>query len=119
MIEITFRDFYEHKYSDDGFELYVMKNALDDVLYVGISRNDVWNRWFAWNGHIARDAKFMVGESSVGQKITDHLPDSWSWKIQLWTLDDCVAFCADKLNLHGRYTIQMLEPFMIQNLIPS
>jgi hypothetical protein len=48
----------------------------------------------------------------------DHLPDSWNWKIQLWTLDDCVAFCADELGLHGRYTIQTVEPFMVQKLCP-
>jgi len=121
MIEITFKDFYEYKYREDGeegFELYVMKNGLDDILYVGISRSDIWNRWFGWNGHIRATDKFMTGESSVGQKIVDHLPDSWDWKIQLWTLSDCVAFCADEINPHGRYTIQMVEPFMIYKLYP-
>lgn len=63
-------------------------------------------------------ANYMVGESAVGQKIVDHLPDSWNWKIQLWTLDDCVAFCMDELNPNGRYTIKFLESFMIQKLRP-
>lgn len=118
MIEITFKDFYEYEYPKDVFELYVMKNGLGDVLYVGISRSDIWNRWFGWNGHIVGDVEFMVGKSSVGQKIVDYLPDSWSWKIQLWTLSDCVEFCKDEINPHGRYTIQMVEPFMIYKLHP-
>ena len=119
MIEITFKDFYEYKYNEDGFhELYVMKNGFEDILYVGISNQNIWNRWFGWNGHIMAGPNFMVGESSVGRKIVDHLPDSWDWKIQLWTLDDCMAFCADGLNPNGRYTIQMIEPFMIYKLHP-
>jgi hypothetical protein len=119
MIEITFKDFYEYKYHEDGFyELYVMKNGLGEILYVGISNQNIWNRWFGWNGHIMGDAGYMVGESSVGRKIVNHLPDSWNWKIQLWTLDDCETFCADEFNLHGRYTIRFLEPFMIQKLHP-
>ena len=120
MIEITFKDFYEYKYREDGFhELYVMKNGLEEILYVGISNQNIWNRWFGWNGHIMDGPRYMVGESSVGQKIVDHLPDSCNWKIQLWTFKDCVSFCADELNPHGRYTIKWLEPFMIQKLHPS
>ena len=61
---------------------------------------------------------FMVGESSVGRKVVDHLPDSWNWKIQLWTLNDCMAFCTDEVNPNGRYTIQVVEPFMINKLHP-
>ena len=120
MIEITFKDFYEYKYREDGFyELYAIKNGLEEILYVGISDQNIWNRWFGWNGHIMGDARYMIGESTVGKKIVDHLPDSCSWKIQLWTLDDCVAFCEDELGLlRGRYTIQSVEPFMVQKLCP-
>ncbi len=119
MIEITFKDFYECKYSDDApYELYVMKNGLGDALYIGISNQNIWDRWFGWNGHIMATDKFMIGESPVGQKIVDHLPDSWNWKIQLWTLDDCKAFCADMLNPNGNYDIRWLEPFMIQKIHP-
>lgn len=47
------------------------------------------------------------------------MPDSWDWKIQLWTLEDCLRFCADELNPKGRYTIKWLEPIMIQRLRPN
>ncbi len=120
MIEITFREFFEYKYREDGFhELYIMKNGLGEILYIGISEQNIWNRWFGRNGHIMEGPNYLIGESSVGRKVVDHLPDSWDWKIQLWTLDDCVEFCADELNPDGRYDIKMLEPFMIQKLRPS
>jgi len=119
MIEITFKDFYEYRYREDGFyELYVVKNGLEEILYVGISDQNIWNRWFGWNGLIMDGPNFMVGESSVGRKVVDHLPDSWNWKIQLWTLNDCMAFCTDEVNPNGRYTIQVVEPFMINKLHP-
>ena len=38
MIEITFEDFHEHNFDEEGFVLYVLRNGLDDALYVGISR---------------------------------------------------------------------------------
>jgi len=61
----------------------------------------------------------MVGESEIGQKIVDHLPESWDWNIQLWTLKDCIKFCASDLNKGGTYNIKWLEPIMIQKLRPS
>ena len=112
--------FYEYQYSHDGlYELYAMKNASDEYLYVGISTQTIWNRWFGWNGHITVGPRYLVGESSIGRKVVDHLPNSWDWKIQLWTLDDCATFCAEDLNPSGRYNIKWLEPIMIQKLRPS
>jgi len=51
MIALRFEDFHEQNYEDKDFCLYVMKNGLGDVLYVGISMQDIWLRWFAWGGH--------------------------------------------------------------------
>lgn len=120
MIEITFREFFEYKYRENGFhELYVMKNGLDETLYIGISSENIWNRWFGSRGHVMVGTNYLIGESSVGRKVVDHLPDSWDWKIQLWTLEDCLEFCKDELNPNGRYNIQWLEPFIIQKLRPS
>jgi len=84
MIEITFKNFFEYKYSHEEFhELYIMKNGLDEVLYIGISEQNIWNRWFGFNGHIRDGGNFLQGRSSVGEKVVDYLPDSWDWKIQL------------------------------------
>jgi hypothetical protein len=118
MIEITFEDFHESNFQGEGFRLYVLKNGLDDALYVGISRSNIWNRWFAFGGHLIWDGKYIVGQSAVGEKIVDHLPDSLKWKIQLWTLEDCIEFCIDVVPPSRQYTIEAVEPFMIKKLSP-
>jgi hypothetical protein len=118
MIEITFEDFHEHNFDEEGFVLYVLKNGLDDALYVGISRKNIWSRWFAFGGHMIWDGKYIIGQSAVGQKIVDQLPDSLKWKIQLWMFKDCIEFCKDILPPLRQYTIEFVEPFMIQKLSP-
>jgi hypothetical protein len=75
VIELRFEDFHEQNYEDKGFCLYVLKNGLGDVLYVGISAVDVWSRWFGWGGHMLWDGKVIYGESSIGIKIENHLPE--------------------------------------------
>ena len=64
------------------------------------------------------DGKYIIGQSAVGQKIVDQLPDSLKWKIQLWMLKDCVEFCKDILPPWRQYTIEFVEPFMIKKLSP-
>ena len=118
MIEITFEDFHEHNFDEEGFVLYVLRNGLDDALYVGISRKNIWSRWFAFGGHMIWDGKYIIGQSAVGQKIVDQLPDSLKWKIQLWMLQDCIEFCKDILPPLRQYTIEFVEPFMIKKLSP-
>lgn len=118
MIEITFEQFHESNFQEEGFRLYVLKNGLDDTLYVGISMKNIWSRWFAFGGHMIWDGKHIIGQSAVGQKIVDHLPDSLKWKIQLWTLEDCIEFCKDVLPPSRQYTIESVEPFMINKLSP-
>ena len=120
MIELTFLDFHEQKYEENRYRLYVMKNALGDILYVGISTDNIWFRWFGWGGYMTWDGKVIYGESPIGEKIENHLPDSLKWKIQLWTLDDCLNFCRDKLPADTTHlTIRDIEPMMIQELRPA
>jgi hypothetical protein len=127
MIELTFYDFHEsyydlrdEKFPNDSFQLYVMKNGSEDVLYVGISTIDIWGRWFGWGGHVCWDGKVIYGDSPIGVKIEKHLPESLRWKIQLWTLDDCLEFCRSSLPHNGAgMNIQEVEPFMIRKLRPA
>ncbi len=81
MIELSFMDFHKQRYEDQGFRLYVVKNGLEDILYIGISTVDVWQRWFGWGGHMTWDENIIFGESPIGVKIENHLPDSLQWKI--------------------------------------
>lgn len=46
MIELTFLEFHEQQYEEQQFCLYVVKNETEDILYVGISTTDIWERWF-------------------------------------------------------------------------
>jgi len=120
MIELTFRQFHDGQYRERGYELYIMKNGLGDILYIGISTNGIWNRWFAWGGHMMWDGKIIYGDSRIGVKIENHLPDSLNWKIQLWTLKDCIKFCRKELRVDAsEATIHDLEPIMIQKLCPA
>jgi integrase/recombinase XerC len=119
MIELTFLEFHEQKYRDQRFCLYVVKNRNEAILYIGISTNDVWERWFAWGGHITWDREIIYGESPIGIKIEDHLPASLHWKIQLWTLRDCLEFCGKELpDDTSGISIHDVEPIMIQKLSP-
>jgi hypothetical protein len=119
MIELTLSDFHEQKYEDEGYSLYIMKNGLGDVLYIGISDVDVWRRWFGWGGHMTWDGNVIYGESTVGTKIENSLPDSLSWKIQLWTLEDCIDFLGKAIPPHNARTVKSIEPLMIRRLSPA
>src|SRR6476661_8683758 len=65
-----------------------------------------------WVNHV------IEGNSPVGQKIVHHLPNSLKWKIQLWTLEDCVSFCNDILPVTHISNIELIEPYMILKLSP-
>src|SRR3989304_6580719 len=73
------------------------------------------------------DGKVIYGESSIGEKIENHLPDSLNWKIQLWTLKDCLMFCGQELPdpelklTAGEYNdaVRGIEPRMIKKLSPA
>ncbi|HJS18003.1 MAG TPA: hypothetical protein VJ785_04600 [Anaerolineales bacterium] len=119
MIELDFEDFHDQKYEETGYALYVMKNGLGDVLYVGVSTRSIWDRWFGWNGHLLWVKNVVEGNSSIGQKIVDHLPDSLKWKMQLWTPEECATFCIDLIPSDMQNpSLSFLEAFMIQKLSP-
>src|SRR5271157_2690979 len=120
MIELEFIQFHEQKYRGKRYELYMLNNGVGDILYIRISTRDVWERWFGWGGHMMWDGKVICGESPIGVKIESNLPDSLQWKIQLWTLKDCITFFRNELpkDLHN-ITIHDIEPIMIQKLSPA
>ena len=120
MIELDFLQFHEQKYREKRYELYVLRNGLGDILYIGISQSNVWERWFGWGGHMMWDGNVIYGESPIGVKIENHLPDSLNWKIQLWTLRDCVKFCKNELPSDtSEITIHEIEPIIIRKLSPA
>lgn len=118
MIEIDFETFHNQDYEETGYDLYVMKNGLGSILYVGISKQSIWQRWFGSNGHLLWVDRAIEGNTPVGRKIVDHLPDSLQWKIQLWTLKDCIDFCGAMLPTTHSPNIDFIEPYMIRKLSP-
>jgi hypothetical protein len=120
MIELAFLQFYEQQYRERGYQLYLLKNGLGDTLYIGIATMSIGERWFGWGGHMTWDGKVIYGESPLGVKIENHLPDSLKWKIQLWTLKDCIKFCGAEIPSYiSGPTIRDVEPVMIQKLRPA
>jgi|GEM_PF-1652919 len=120
MIELAFCDFHDRQYEENLFCLYVIKNGLGDVLYVGISTANIWERWFGWGGHMLWDGNVIYGQSPIGIKIENHLPDSLKWGSQIWTLKDCLDFCKSNLSENtSMLTIHDIEPIMIQRLSPA
>jgi len=41
MIELNFIQFHEQQYLEKGYELYILKNGLGDILYIGISTKNI------------------------------------------------------------------------------
>lgn len=117
---------------DDDIELYIIKNKRD-CLYIGISKSNVWNRWFSGFGsHMFYDARErLCGNSRIGIEISDNFPESYKWTVELWTLEDCLRF----LNVpyehikeyrqyvrpgtRIRFDIKDVEPKMIQKIHPK
>jgi hypothetical protein len=76
-IKIRFEDFKDGNYSGEERNLYILWR--DDVcLYVGISRNNVWNRWF---GNLSPHYSYYG--SQVGRCVLRNQPESMEWEIEL------------------------------------
>ena len=75
--------------SPPDYKLYCVFGGDGRLEYIGRSR-DVWSRWFGQLGRLKKNAGgYWFGCDSVSQLIVENMPDSWSWKIQLWTVEDC------------------------------
>ena len=125
MIELTLSKFWKGKYDDHGelHSLYVLK-AGTCVLYIGISREDIWRRWFnAPSSHLSKVApSTWCFNSKAGEAVLRCYPESMKWVIELWTADDCIPF----LELETRFEqkrvrrdIRHAESLMIEKLRPA
>jgi len=122
MKELKFSEFYQGQFSDDGYELYIVKDIEKNVMYIGISRDSIWHRWFGGSiSHMNSHATGKVyGKSYIGEVIERRLPSSWDWLIELWTKEDCLKACEatfigkdlDKIE------IESIEPYMILKFEP-
>lgn len=87
MISIRFIDFRNGDYDNHGecHQLYLVRDE-HEIYYIGISRTGIWYRWFdPFLGHFAK-------HSPIAERITWYGVRSNEWRIELWTLEDCLDF---------------------------
>lgn len=122
MKSLKFSEFYRGQFADDGFELYILKDNDEKIMYIGISRDSIWHRWFGGGpSHMDSDAAGKIyGKSYVGEVIERRLPSSWDWMIELWTREDCLKVCESEFSGKDtdRIEIESIEPYMIVKLEP-
>jgi hypothetical protein len=124
MKSLTFKEFIDGKYvDDDDYAIYIVKNNAD-VLYVGISRDNIYNRWFtAEHSHIVRTANGTAirGNSAIGQAIVENLPKSLEWTVILLTEAECIERLGDRSPCKSEYdnnALTKLERYLISKLQP-
>jgi hypothetical protein len=85
-IVMTFEKFAKGNFEAGHRNLYIVWRG-KQALYVGISRDNIWSRWFAGaRSHICINAggHWIKGYSSpIGQAIIRNRPTSMRWKIEL------------------------------------
>jgi hypothetical protein len=122
MDTLTFEKFMSGDYPDDDYSIYIVRyNA--EVLYIGISRDNIYNRWFTADySHITKFANGALrGNSTIGQVIVGNLPNSLQWSIDLWSIDDCIKLLGDKSPCKSEYdnnALDKLERYLISELNP-
>lgn len=122
MRTLTFSEFYKGDFEDIGYELYVLRDSDNKAMYIGISRNSIWHRWFGGGAShmtINNDEK-IYGASYIGQVVERRFPSSWDWVIELWAKDDCLGILRKEFEGKDadRINIEALEPYMIKKFEP-
>lgn len=123
MLSILFSEFVAGDFDDDAenHQLYVVK-AGNEVLYIGITNDLIWNRWFSQgSSHMQIANGLLKGYSTVGRAIEDNLPESLGWTIAMYTLEDCIRILENdiKQGPWKNVDIRLVENLMIQKMSPS
>lgn len=134
MLSLTFKEFmkgnYGEKigkyYSETDHKLYVIRNG-DDILYVGISKSGIWNRWFGGLGRMKKINGRWWWKDLISREIIEHMPESLKYTIELYSLDELFEIFKDEIG--ERYTdnawreatwrLSDLEAMMIEKLHPA
>lgn len=103
-ITLTFEDFLDGKYHDGKHNLYIVWYKKQS-LYVGISKANIWTRWFSGRqSHMyfaqkhsgTREGGHWKGSSTIGCVIERNFPASLKWKIELRHCNT-FSWCNDEL----------------------
>jgi hypothetical protein len=122
MIPLTFLEFFKGDYFDAGNELYFLRDLDEQALYIGISTDSIWHRWFgSGNGHMIIDFDGEIhGASHIGHVIENNFPLSWEWNLDLLTEEDCAKILAEESDDKDltKLDIVFLEIEMINRFSP-
>ena len=83
-LTLTFGEFAKGNYEEGERNLYIIWRG-KQCLYIGVSIDDIWIRWFHRNNRhisIVNDDAWL-GSSPIGRVIVYNLPKSLRWKIEL------------------------------------
>lgn len=121
MYKIKFSKFMNGRYPENwdySTELYIIRNS-KKVLYIGISRQGIWNRWFGnCRSHIFRNGYGeYLPNSHIAKLILNSMPNSNDWTIEFWTRRDCAAIIGiedkpydEMLEYYEEELIMLLQP---------
>lgn len=119
MISLKFGKFMDGNYDDkdECHELYILKKD-NQVLYVGISKRDIWDRWFSgWSSHMILNGwGEWFSDSRVGRAVTENMPVSLEWDIEFFTKEDCLKLLGQNIE---KCSIEYIEGLIINKLQPS
>jgi hypothetical protein len=122
MKSLKLSEFYKGEFADEGYELYFVKDIHEKPIYIGISRDSTWHRWFGGGpSHMDTNAAGkLYGKSYIGEVIARRFPDSWDWVIELWTKEDCLKVCSIEFRDRDpdKIEIDSIEPYMISKFQP-
>lgn len=113
MYTLSFKKFMEpENFPNDRIELYVIRDG-NKVFYVGISKANVWNRWF---GGYGRMQKNIYGEwvthDSISNAVLKNMPKSLKWSVDLWVASECAIFLGslskDLMDIENQMIVALL-----------
>ena len=115
MYTLSFEKFMDpDNLSYDNVVLYVVRNN-DEIFYVGISKVNVWYRWFGANGRMIKNVyNEWISYDSIGNHIIRNMPKSFIWDVDLWTANECVTFLSS-----SNTDLKDIENEMISALLPK
>ena len=121
-IELTFERFMSQDYddsADDIYTIYIVENG-KDVLYVGMTKRNIFDRWFGFSGHMeGENARYY---SEIGKVIYYNMPESKLWTIKMLTTKEAFDLLGEKApkinNIDSPLAIEKVEHYLIKELHP-
>ena len=122
-IELTFERFMSQDYddsADDIYTIYIVENA-KDVLYVVMTKRNIFDRWFGFSGHMEAGSNPLY-YSEIGKVIYHNMPESKLWTIKMLTTEDAFDLLGEKApkisNINSSHAIRKVEHYLIKELHP-